>query len=248
MYVCVWLPSEPTSDAVKVVCVEPSPQFTSTDQSASGPGSLKEPSEKEWLSPSFELWSAAEVTLGATLATWTIWIVSDSLSLAWSESSTFTCTFVVGGTVREGAVEGAAGGISRERVGVDAAAGAAVEGEDAEVVDARIGDREGVRVRRPLVDERVVVVCEGDGGRHVVDRDPVAVGVIPPSPSSTETLTSEPDATGPSSKTHLKLDAVFEPATYAPGPQSTVIVSVSSSASLVVKLNVRSAVPDSLYV
>ena len=63
---------------MKVVCALPSPQLTSTDQGPSSPGSVKEPSAKEWLSPSFELWSAAAVTRGATLFTWTVAVYSET--------------------------------------------------------------------------------------------------------------------------------------------------------------------------
>src|SRR5213080_4498017 len=52
----------------------PSPQSTSTVHGLSAPGSVNEPRSKLFDEPSFELWSAAAVTLGGTL-----WIVTFAL-------------------------------------------------------------------------------------------------------------------------------------------------------------------------
>ena len=93
MWLCI--PSEPGADLLKLVSVEPSPQSTSTDQSASGPGSVKEPSAKEWFSPSFELWSAAAVTLGATLVTCTATVAYPESWSAGSASCSVTVTVTV---------------------------------------------------------------------------------------------------------------------------------------------------------
>src|SRR3954452_18672205 len=93
----MWLfePSEPVVVWLKVVGLELSPQSTETAHGLSGPGSLKEPRVKACESPSSELWSAAALTVGSTLATSTIWIASESLSLAPSESVTRMATLVV---------------------------------------------------------------------------------------------------------------------------------------------------------
>src|SRR2546426_12322117 len=66
----LWLLSEPLLTSPKVVWPEPSPQFTSTDHGPSVPGSLNEPSEKDFEVPSSAGWSPAAVTVGATL--WTV--------------------------------------------------------------------------------------------------------------------------------------------------------------------------------
>src|SRR5947208_13482996 len=71
----------PVERRVMTVANEPSPQSTETVQSASEPGSVKEPISNECEAPSFELWSAAAVTLGATLATATICTASEAVSL-----------------------------------------------------------------------------------------------------------------------------------------------------------------------
>src|SRR2546428_11142371 len=58
---------------VKVECGEPSPQSMSTAQGVSfTPGSLKLPSMKLVLAPSFAVWLAGAVTVGATLFTVTL--------------------------------------------------------------------------------------------------------------------------------------------------------------------------------
>ena len=182
------------------------------------------------------------------MATWTIWIVSDSLSLAWSESSTFTCTFVAAGP----------SGKVQSKEPPEASVASESVSTLPPVPQSKARTLKSSTPGSVTVKEYVCVVpsltsvslsfAKVTVGATLLIVIPWLSESVPPSPSSTETLTSEPDATGPSSKAHLKLDAVFEPVTYAPGPQSTVIVSVSSSASLVVKLNVRSAAPDSLYV
>src|ERR671929_117612 len=58
--------------AIEKLSLCESPQFTSTVQGLSAPGSVNEPRPKLLLSPSSELWSAAAVTLGGTL-----WIVTE---------------------------------------------------------------------------------------------------------------------------------------------------------------------------
>src|SRR5436305_1511156 len=92
------LPSAPVTVLSKVVWALLSPQSTSTCQGASlAPGSSKEPRSKLALAPSSELWSAAAVMIGATLATATICTDSDAVVLAPSESSTFILTLAVEG-------------------------------------------------------------------------------------------------------------------------------------------------------
>src|SRR5437762_3846973 len=82
----------PVELVVKVVGVVRSPQSTDTVQSASEPGSVKEPSPKECASPSSENWLAGGLTVGGTLAMATIWTASESVSLAPSESVTLMAT------------------------------------------------------------------------------------------------------------------------------------------------------------
>ena len=64
----VWFfdPRVPVAFWVKVACVLPSPQSTSTAHGESAPGSENEPRENEAPFPSFELWSEGPVTVGAT--------------------------------------------------------------------------------------------------------------------------------------------------------------------------------------
>src|SRR5207245_2135358 len=100
VYVCgpsayVWLCAAraPCELALKVVCVEPSPQLTSTAHGLSRrPGSAMEPSVEFWALPSKPLWSLAAVTVGATFATVT---VKDFVSVPPSLSVTFTLTVYV---------------------------------------------------------------------------------------------------------------------------------------------------------
>src|SRR3954453_4619949 len=51
-YVWLFEPRLPVLPALNVVWVGPSPQSTSTDHGASGPGSVKEPSAKDFAAPS----------------------------------------------------------------------------------------------------------------------------------------------------------------------------------------------------
>ena len=83
--------------ASNVVWVEPSPQSTSTAHGLSGPGSRKRAKVDDFEAPSSAAWSAAAVTLGATLATATTCTDSESVSLAPSESVTLIFTLAVAG-------------------------------------------------------------------------------------------------------------------------------------------------------
>ena len=81
----------------KLVDGEPSPQSTETAHGLSEPGSLNEPRLNEWFSPSLDDWSAAAVTVGLTLATFTTCTDSEAVSEAPSESVTLIATLVVAG-------------------------------------------------------------------------------------------------------------------------------------------------------
>src|SRR5437867_2206225 len=68
-YVCACVPSGPVLVMLNVVCVVPSPQFTSTDHGLSAPGSLKLPRLNDARAPSLATWFAGAVTVGVTLFT-----------------------------------------------------------------------------------------------------------------------------------------------------------------------------------
>src|SRR3954465_703631 len=87
----------PGEGVLNVVGDEPSPQSTSTAHGLSEPGSVNEPSAKEWLGPSSEDWAAAAVTTGATFAIATICTDSLSVVLAPSLSVTLTLTSACAG-------------------------------------------------------------------------------------------------------------------------------------------------------
>src|SRR3954454_3263965 len=89
------MPRLPVVFWVNIVCVEPSPQSTSTLHGASGPGSVNEPRLMLVEAPSLAFWSAGAVTVGATLATSTTWTDSESVAEAPSESCTFILTCAV---------------------------------------------------------------------------------------------------------------------------------------------------------
>src|SRR3954447_16761492 len=91
------VPSEPVSVMLNVACDEPSPQSTSTAHGESGPGSVNEPSAKDFDAPSFAFWFAGAVTVGATLATATICTDCEAASLAPSESRTWIFTLAEDG-------------------------------------------------------------------------------------------------------------------------------------------------------
>src|SRR5436190_11118053 len=82
---------------LKSVVELPSPQSTDTCHGLSLPGSVNEPRLKEWLEPSFELWSVAAATSGGTFATCTTWTDSEALSDPPSESVTLIFTSVLAG-------------------------------------------------------------------------------------------------------------------------------------------------------
>ena len=117
------------------------------------------------------------------MATATICTVSESVSVALSESVTLISTLV--GWARPGRSTGScrrdAVVVSEPTISAVGAAGR-VGRVDREGVLARIGDREVVGLRRALV--RRGGGCEGDGRRDVVDGTPCACSEpIPLSPS-----------------------------------------------------------------
>ena len=116
------------------------------------------------------------VTVGATLATVTVWVAV--LLVAPSESLDLAPTRARGGrAVRERAVETARTGGRVERVGADlGAVRAAARSRRARTCPTRIGDREAVGVGRALVDRGRAPV-KGDRRGDVGDRDRERVGV-----------------------------------------------------------------------
>src|SRR5919204_4624531 len=68
-YVWLWAGIVPGALIAKTVGKLPSPQSIETDHSASEPGSLNEPTLKEWLAPPFAGWFAPGVPVGGGFAT-----------------------------------------------------------------------------------------------------------------------------------------------------------------------------------